>query len=169
MKFEATIGEDSHQIELSPKEGSYTFGDGEATSYHFEEVNGRFMLRVGTKLYRIDNVAYEGSAIEFTMNGIRHSVDVKDEQELLLDRLGFKTGAAAGEGIINAPMPGKILDILVSEGDEVEKGQPLVILEAMKMENELKAPVSGTIISVSAETGKSLEKNSPILEIESIG
>ncbi|HBX64693.1 MAG TPA: acetyl-CoA carboxylase biotin carboxyl carrier protein subunit, partial [Balneolaceae bacterium] len=55
------------------------------------------------------------------------------------------------------------------EGDEVEQDQPLVILEAMKMENELKAPISGTIASISAEVGQSLEKNSPILEIETIG
>jgi pyruvate carboxylase subunit B len=103
------------------------------------------------------------------MNGVWHSISVKDEQELLLDRLGFKTGAAATEGLLNAPMPGKILEIMVSEGDEVEKDQPLVILEAMKMENELKAPVGGTISSISAEVGQSLEKNSPILEIETIG
>jgi pyruvate carboxylase subunit B len=66
-------------------------------------------------------------------------------------------------------MPGKILEIMVKEGDEVEKDQPLAILEAMKMENELKAPVAGTIANISAEVGQSLEKNSPILEIETIG
>lgn len=168
MKFQATIGENSHDVELSPKDGSYKSGSSKG-NYTFEFVNGRHILRTGTKTYKIDNVSYEGSAIEFSMNGIWHSVEVKDEQELLLDRLGFKTAAAAGEGILNAPMPGKILEIMVSEGDEVEKDQPLVILEAMKMENELKAPISGTIASISAEVGQSLEKNSPILEIETIG
>ena len=126
-------------------------------------------MRTGTKTYKIDNVSKEGSSIEFSMNGVWHTIQVKDEQELLLDRLGFKTGAAVGEGILNAPMPGKILEIMVAEGDEVEKDQPLVILEAMKMENELKAPISGTIASISTEVGASLEKNSPILEIEAIG
>jgi pyruvate carboxylase subunit B len=168
MKFQATIGETAHDVELSPKEGTFKTGDVDG-KYSFEYVNGRHILRTGTKTYKIDNVSYEGSAIEFSMNGVWHSIDVKDEQELLLDRLGFKTGAAAAEGILKSPMPGKILEIMVAEGDEVEKDQPLAILEAMKMENELKAPISGTIASISAEVGQSLEKNSPILEIETIG
>ncbi|MEX0609267.1 MAG: acetyl-CoA carboxylase biotin carboxyl carrier protein subunit [Balneolaceae bacterium] len=168
MKFEATIGEHTEIIELSPEKSSYTSGQ-EETNYEFSIVNGRYLLRTGTNLYKIDNVTYNGSSIEFSMNGIWHSVDVKDEQELLLDRLGFKTNHVAAEGLLKAPMPGKILEILVSEGDAVEKNQPLVILEAMKMENELKAPISGTVASVFTEVGQSLEKNSPLLEIEKVG
>ena len=66
-------------------------------------------------------------------------------------------------------MPGKILDILVKVGDAVFKGQPVAILEAMKMENELKSPIDGNVISIDVETGQSLEKNTPILEIEAVG
>ncbi len=168
MKFQATIGENVHDIVLNPEEGTFTSGD-QTGEYTFEQVNGRYILRVGTKIYKIDNVSYDGSEIEFSMDGQWHTVSIKDEQELLLDRLGFKAHAAAGEGILKAPMPGKILEIMVTEGDEVEKDQPVVILEAMKMENELKAPVNGKIATISAETGQSLEKNSPILEIETIG
>ncbi len=168
MKFQATIGDNTHNIEVNPQEGTFDNGN-TSGDYTFESVNGRYMLRTGTKTYKIDNVQYDAGTIEFTMNGIWHSVYVKDEQELLLDRLGFKTGAAAAEGILKAPMPGKILEIMVSKGDEVTKDQPLAILEAMKMENELKAPVSGVISSITAEVGTSLEKNSPILEIETIG
>lgn len=168
MKFQASIGENELDVELSPQDGTFRSGDLNG-SYTFEHVNGRYFLRTGTKTYKIDNISKEGSSIEFSMNGVWHSISVKDEQELLLDRLGFKTGAAAAEGLLNAPMPGKILEIMVNEGDEVEKDQPLAILEAMKMENELKAPISGTITSISADVGQSLEKNSPILEIENIG
>ncbi|MEX0845647.1 MAG: biotin/lipoyl-containing protein [Balneolaceae bacterium] len=168
MKFEAAIGENNHEVTLSPKEGTFSAGE-LSGEYIFEFVNGRHILRIGTKTYKIDNVQYEGSAIEFTMNGVWHSVSVKDEQELLLDRLGFKSQAATMEGMLNAPMPGKILEIMVKEGDKVEKGQPLAILEAMKMENELKSPVTGTIAKISAGAGQSLEKNSPILEIKTIG
>ncbi|WP_018127629.1 acetyl-CoA carboxylase biotin carboxyl carrier protein subunit [Balneola vulgaris] len=168
MKFEASINEKAIQVDLQEKENTFTVGD-TTESYEFIEQNGRYLLRFGTKLYKIDNVSYDGSDIEFSINGEWHTVSVKDEQELLLDKLGFKTGNAAAEGSLKAPMPGKILDILVSEGDEVTKGQPIVILEAMKMENELKAAVDGTIASIEVEVGQSLEKNSPILEIETLG
>lgn len=168
MKFETKIGEETKSLELNPESSEFSIGD-TVGSYEFTYENNRYFLRVGTKLFKIDNVSYNGSAIDFSMNGIWYSVDVKDEQDLLLDRLGFKTNDASAEGILKAPMPGKILDIMVQEGDEVEKDQPLAILEAMKMENELKAPVSGVISSILVETGQSLEKNTAILEIESIG
>jgi len=168
MKFEARISEEPIEVEISEKE--LTFKSGELKGeYEFITQNGRKLLRLGTKLYKIDNVSYEGSDIEFSINGHWVKASVKDEQELLLDRLGFKTGNAVAEGSLKSPMPGKILDILVAEGDEVTKGQPVVILEAMKMENELKAAIDGTVSSISVEVGQSLEKNSPILEIENIG
>ena len=168
MKFEATVKEQVIPVSVAPEKSSFESGS-LSGDYEFVKQNDRFLLRLGTKLYKIDNVQYDGSNIEFSINGAWHNVSVKDEQELLLDKLGFKTGAAAAEGTLKAPMPGKILDIMVKAGDQVEKDQPLAILEAMKMENELKAPVAGTIASVEAEVGQSLEKNEIILEIETLG
>ena len=165
MNFESTIGENTYSVTLNTEDHSFTLNDS-SDKYEFVEQNGRYLLRVGTKLYKIDNVGYDGSVITFSINGKWTSVQVKDEQELLLDRLGFKSGDAAGEGILKSPMPGKILDIMIAEGDTVTKGQPLAILEAMKMENELKAPIDGTVVSIQVEAGQSLEKNSPILELE---
>ncbi len=168
MKFKAEISEKTIEVEVNPRESTFQIGK-KTDGYELIKQNGRYLLRVGTKLYKIDNISHDGSMIEFSINGEWHNVTVKDEQDLLLDKLGFKTGNAIAEGILKAPMPGKILDILVREGDEVEVGQSLVILEAMKMENELKSPVKGKVIEVSAEVGQSLEKNTFILEIESIG
>ena len=124
---------------------------------------------MGTKLYKIDNVEYDKHTVTFTLDGHWYEVDVRNEQDLLLDRLGFKRAGEIGEGELNAPMPGKILEVLVSEGDDVELGEPVAILEAMKMENELKAPIKGTITSISVSEGDSLDKNAVILEIEASG
>tara|TARA_R110002096_G_scaffold324349_1_gene518369 strand:+ start:14083 stop:14589 length:507 start_codon:yes stop_codon:yes gene_type:complete len=168
MKFEAKVSEEPLEIEISEKEQTFSVGN-LTGDFEFTQQNGRFLLRTGTKLYKIDNVSYDGSDIEFSINGSWHKVNVKDDQELLLDKLGFKTGNAVAEGVLKAPMPGKILDILIAEGDSVTKAQPLVILEAMKMENELKSPVDGVISSISVEVGQSLEKNTIILEIETVG
>lgn len=169
MKFEAVIDEETTRIELSAEKNEAVI-EGERHPYSFKkQANGRRLLRIGTRLYKIDNVHYEKYTVEFTLNGNWCSVDVRDEQDLLLDRLGFKTAADIGEGQLNAPMPGKILELLVNEGDEVELGDPVAILEAMKMENELKAPVSGTVTSIMVTEGDSLEKNAEILEITTSG
>jgi biotin carboxyl carrier protein len=63
-------------------------------------------------------------------------------------------------------MPGKILDVLCNKDDEVKEGDPVIILEAMKMENELKSPADGIIKSVEVEVGQSVEKNELLLEVE---
>jgi len=169
MKFEIDISENVQRLHLNSESHKATI-DNNTYSYSFhKQENGRYLLRRGTNLYKIDNVSYQKHSVEFTMDGNWYRAEVKDEQDLLLDKLGFKTVAELGEGQLNAPMPGKILEIIVSEGDTVTLGDPVVILEAMKMENELKAPVSGTIADIQAKEGDSLEKNALILEIEASG
>ena len=168
MKFEANVHDQQFEVDIDKESNTFISGEVSGT-FKFTKNNGRYYLRVGTKLHKIDNVTIEGSSITFSIDGSWHTVSVKDEQELLLDRLGFKTGVDIAEGALKAPMPGKILDIMVTVGDTVTKGQPVVILEAMKMENELKSPIDGNVISISVETGQSLEKNTPILEIEAVG
>lgn len=169
MKFEVVNGGKTSELDIDPDSGQLTV-DGEKYEYSFAiQENGRHLLRIGTKIYKIDNIGYDRHAVTFTLNGSWCNTEVRNEQDLLLDKLGFKTGAEAGEGELKAPMPGKILEILVEEQSEVELGDPVAILEAMKMENELKAPISGTVISIAVQKGDSVEKNALIVEIEASG
>lgn len=169
MKFETSIDGETAEVnlDLSNNRGAV---NGEEREFHLvHKENGRHLLRLGTKLYVIDNIQYDKNEVEFTINGEWSRVTVRDEQDLLLDRLGFKTAAELDEGELKAPMPGKILKLLVEEGDDVELGDPVAILEAMKMENELKAPQAGVISGIAVEEGDSVEKNVLILEIEASG
>ena len=169
MKLETVFDDTTTELEIAEDANKVLFDD-DAQSYEFHrQENGRYLLRMGTKLYKIDNVSYDKHTVTFTLNGNWHAVDVRNEQDLLMDRMGFKTAGEVGEGELNAPMPGKILEVLVEEGDEVELGDPVAILEAMKMENELKAPIKGVITSIAVEQGESLEKDALILEIEASG
>ena len=169
MKFETTLGDEAKEIEINEEEGEFTIDDNTRPYSFHRQDNGRYLLRSGTKLYKIDNVSYDKHTVHFTIDGKWCKVDVRDEQDLLLDKLGFKTAAEIGEGELNAPMPGKILEVIVKEGDEVSIGDPVAILEAMKMENELKAPIDGVVKTIAVSKNDSVEKNALILEIEASG
>ena len=75
------------------------------------------------------------------------------------------TPAPAGEGVVTAPMPGKILRILVKEGESVKTGQGLLILEAMKMENEIPSPKDGVIKKILVKEGDTVDTGQPLIEI----
>ena len=169
MKFVANTKDKNTELKIFKDNNEFKIGDTQQSYSFHQQENGRYLLRIDTSLYKIDNVEYDDQTVIFSINGEWCKVDVRDEQDLLLDRLGFKRPSEIGEGELNAPMPGKILEVMVSEGDEVELGDPVAILEAMKMENELKAPVSGTVTSISVAKGDSLDKNDLILEIEASG
>jgi pyruvate carboxylase subunit B len=169
MQYKCTIGDESYEIIVN--EGRTT-AEVDGKSVEFELIKngeGRFLFRTGTKLYRIDNIETDGRNVTFSLNGTFLDTEVFSERDLLLEEMGFSTQAEGSAGILNAPMPGKILELLVKEGDEVEQGDPVIILEAMKMENELKAPSKGVVIKVDVNTNDNVEKNQSLLEIEPRG
>lgn len=102
--------------------------------------------------------------LEVSVNGKKFRVSLEDRFDELLRTLGMENTGQARTTQVKAPMPGLVLDVLVAEGQEVEKDTPLVILEAMKMENVIKSPASGKIRSVPALKGKAVEKNSVLIE-----
>ncbi len=75
---------------------------------------------------------------------------------------------AGGSGIVTSAIPGKVVSILVSEGDTVASGDVVIVLEAMKMQNEIKAAVGGLVKKIGCESGERVEANVPLLEIEKI-
>lgn len=181
MTFETRIGDTSRLITLDDAAGTALIAaadapgpesPGKTLPFEFSRIDDtRFLLRQGTASYMIANarLSDDASSLEFTLNGSWQQAAIKDEQALLLARMGFKAGAKSSQGVLKAPMPGKVLQLLVEEGQTVELGEPVVILEAMKMENELKAPVAGRLASIKVESGSSVEKNHVLLEIEPLG
>lgn len=169
MKFETTIGESVFDVLLNLDDSSATVNEKKIDFELVETNDVQIIFRTGEKLHKISNINVEGSSIECTVNGKWITADLKNEQQLLLESLGFKTNSEKSAGSLQAPMPGKILELLVEEGDSVGLGDPVAILEAMKMENELKAPCDGTITSISVTTGTNVEKNQLLIEIEPRG
>lgn len=100
-----------------------------------------------------------------TVDGEPFEVEILDERDLLLERFGMKTAVTQTSQRVRAPMPGLVRRVLVERGQHVEAGQGLLVLEAMKMENELRAEIAGQVHSVTASVGVAVGKNELLVEI----
>ncbi len=98
------------------------------------------------------------------INGKKYEYTAQSEMDLLLEKLGMQRSSRLKVDQLKAPMPGLIVDVRVSEGQKVMKGDILVILEAMKMENAIKAPAEATIKTICIKKGDSVEKNKLLIE-----
>lgn len=100
-----------------------------------------------------------------TVEGRTFEIEIPDSGPVVKKRR-TAGGKKKKSGTVSANIPGKIVTIEVSEGQEVTEGQVILILEAMKMQNEIQAPVSGKVVSVNCEEGQSIEANVPLVVIE---
>lgn len=99
-----------------------------------------------------------------SINGNRYQVRIENELDALISKMGLSLGNASVENEIHAPMPGLILEVNVSEGDTIKKGDFLFVLEAMKMENTLTAPRDGVVKSVNISKGETVDKGELLIE-----
>ncbi|WP_116124327.1 acetyl-CoA carboxylase biotin carboxyl carrier protein subunit [Lewinella sp. IMCC34183] len=96
----------------------------------------------------------------------RFTVQLADAYDRTVARLGLATSVSQQNDDVTAPMPGLILQLMVAEGDEVEAGTPLLVLEAMKMENVIKAEGSGTVKTVHVTEGEAVDKRQLLIEMQ---
>ena len=122
--------------------------------------SGRFRVSVDGKNHIV--TAIEGSDASGNMvvrvDGVERKLQVLDERSMLLDRMGMSGSDTKADLELCAPMPGKVLSVLVKPGQKVEVGDSLLILEAMKMENAIKSSVSAVVEEVLANAGSAVEK-----------
>jgi biotin carboxyl carrier protein len=116
--------------------------------------------------YNLELVSLDSNTktIKLKLNNKPCEIKIRDKFDLLLEKLGMNNLQNNSAKEIKAPMPGLIFDIKVNEGDEVKKGDPVLILEAMKMENILKSPGDGIVKSVKIKKGQSVEKNQVLIQ-----
>ena len=120
---------------------------------------GSYRVNVEGKNYTVSAVeGPENGKMIVRISGVEREVEILDERALLLDRMGMSAGDSTADLELNAPMPGKVLSVMVKPGDEVQQGDSLIVLEAMKMENVIKSAISGTAAEVPANAGYSVEK-----------
>jgi len=97
--------------------------------------------------------------LQIKVNGNIYDTETIDKFDELLKKLGMEKGGAGKVNELKAPMPGLVLEIDVKPGDQLKKGDRVLVLEAMKMENVIKAPADVTVASIEVEKGKTVDKN----------
>jgi len=121
---------------------------------------GIYHVIENNRSYRVEVVSFNSSdkTAEIKINANTYTITAKDQFDVLLDKLGLSSLNSARVSEIKAPMPGMVLKVFVSEGDEVKKGDNLLVLEAMKMENIIKSPAGVAIKSIKVKAGDKVEK-----------
>ncbi len=128
--------------------------------------NNRYFFRLNGKSFLVQ-MQRIGDKYQVTIDGEVFEVRVEDERMRTLRELVQKAAQTSGEQIITAPIPGLITGIKIQEGDQVTAGDGLLVLEAMKMENEIKSQYEGTVKKILIEKGAIVEKDQKLLIIES--
>lgn len=126
-----------------------------------------------TRKVIIDGVEFEvelegeGTEWKATVEGQTFSIEIPDAAPVSKKKRS-SGGKKKKSGTVSANIPGKVVTVEVNEGDEVVEGQVILILEAMKMQNEIQAPVTGTVVSVQCEEGQAIEANIPLVVIDPV-
>lgn len=153
---------------LEEKEGVLSI-NGEIQSSDLIKISeNKFHLINNHKSYTLEVLKEDREKKEFAIkvNGTEYQLKAEDKYDALLKQMGLSRGASAKINELKAPMPGLVLNIKVEIGQEVKKDEPLLILEAMKMENVLKSPADVTVKSIEVNEKAAVEKNQVLIKFE---
>jgi pyruvate carboxylase subunit B len=166
VKYIVQVGADRVEVELTGEEAVV---DGARTAARLTDVPGTpvRLVALGEAVHRVVARRHPGRG-RYTLwvDGFRYEVEALDERTRAIRDLSATSAAAAGPAPLVAPMPGLVVRVSVAEGDVVAAGQGLVVMEAMKMENELRAPAAGRVARVLVAPGTAVEKGAVLVELE---
>lgn len=166
MKYIATIDDKQYEIEINDDDRILV--GGQPVELDFKSMSE------GQPIYSLilDGKSYE-AIIELTdegwqvmLRGQMYLIDIEDERQRRLRMASGGISTQSGELKLKAPMPGLIVDVPVEAGQEVEKGDNLIILESMKMQNEIKSPRQGKVARINCKSGDSVNQNQVLLILE---
>jgi len=163
-------------IRLDPeREGGFiaTIDGREIALQLAERKPGNMTLSIDGKIGYYEFYKDKGRIIEAVHNCRTYSAAARnpqhDQLEKLLDEFGAGLGGTASETVLKAPMPGKILGLSVKPGDKIELGQIVLVLEAMKMENEISSSVEGKLAKLHVKVGDVVNAGDPLVEVDPAG
>ena len=152
------------QVEIEELEVGYRLKlDGD--SHRFEPLLAKGSLYSflidGTEVLEAD-VSFRQDKAELNLSNVPYHLEVFDPRR----RAVSQSESAGGHGLVSAPMPGKIVEIKVKVGEAVKKGQALIVIEAMKMQNELAAAIDGVVKEIAVQAGAAVESGQKLISVE---
>lgn len=167
-KYSIKVNDKEHEVESEGPNGRGTLnGNAFELDLQGSAEEGFHIIRNNQSFnVQILEADYETKQFKLRVGQNEYHLEARDRFDLLLKQLGMEHLAGAAINDLKAPMPGMVLDIKIKPGDNITKGQALVVLEAMKMENVLKAEADATVKAVNCKTGSAVEKNEVLVEFE---
>lgn len=158
-------------FQLSVNGGQYEFNitpEDAAALDIIQETDGLHHLLAKGRAHHAELIHADYEALTYTIrvDGTKYVVHINDHYERLIKQLGLTVGGVQKQNTVKAPMPGLVLNVLVTPGQSVQKGDTLLVLEAMKMENVIKASGDGVVKAVGVEKGMAVEKGHLLVEME---
>jgi biotin carboxyl carrier protein len=164
MKYITTINDREYIVEIG-HDNEITV-DGRDYAIDFQHIAEGGIISLLLNHRSLEGIVEEREAFwEVLIHGELYNVQVQDERAYRLSKARGTAVAVTGEVTVQSPMPGLIIAVPVTEGTPVTSGQPVVILESMKMENELRSPRDGVVVRVSVQPGASVEKGQVLVTI----
>ena len=167
--YTVTTNANSYKTVITKTNGSRVTGSLNETAFEADIIKVRddvYSIIKDGRSYNVELVRHmpEEKKLVVKVNNTSYTLYIKDKYDDLLHSLGLDNMAVKKVNDIKAPMPGMVLNILVTEGQEVKKGDALIVLEAMKMENILKSPTDGVIKKIAIHKGVAVEKNQLLIQ-----
>jgi len=165
MRYRVRIGEREITIsEIDRSQGRARI-DGQAVQFDFQHVRGSlYSLIIDGKVFSA-HLESDGGVEEIAQGPNLFRAEVEDERAAILKQLARSETGAAGTFALKAPMPGLVVRLPVRIGDAVTKGQSLVVIEAMKMENDIKSPADGVVAAIHVNERQAVEKNAKLITL----
>ena len=164
MKYFVQVNGRDHEVEVVERAGELQVSiDGKLTdsAYHEVDRQGQIALLMEGKGYAV-SVAGSRNDYDVTLAGHNYQVQIEDERERAAH--AAERERSKGGGTVKSVMPGVVVELSVAEGDVVAEGQPLLILEAMKMQNIIRAEANGTVKAINVAAGDSVAADEIMVE-----
>ena len=166
MTYEVNIDGKTYRVELKRGERGYTCRvDGREVALESVSAEREVLwLLIGGRSYEVRREAQANGAMQVATRGRRYAAEVRDLRAFRGRRAA--PGASAGPVKLVAPMPGKVVRVLKAEGAEVEAGEGVVVVEAMKMQNEIRSPRKGVVKQILATAGAAVNAGETLVVVE---